>query len=303
MWAALRLNSKWDAWQPSRFDEVRIANGTATVDAIGQHAGWVRIGIAAGDSGTLQISSGELDAFDGVDVGGVSDGAGTLHIGPAGKLVAPVVEVNAQGVLSGQGSIEGNVFNQGKVRPGTSAGTLAIDGNFLQSAGGELTIEIASSISFDRLVVSDQLQAGGTLRLVLTGSSPAAGNAFDILDWSLLEGIFGTVDLPALAPGLSWNTSQLYTTGVLSIVSVSLPGDFDFDGDVDGRDFLLWQRGGSPSSLSTGDLADWQANYGAGMLSSIAAAVPEPPSTGLLLSLIACFGASSAQKDSFSCGV
>jgi len=25
------------------------------------------------------------------------------------------------------------------------------------------------------------------------------------------------------------------------------PGDFDEDGDVDGGDFLLWQRGGSPS--------------------------------------------------------
>lgn len=34
------------------------------------------------------------------------------------------------------------------------------------------------------------------------------------------------------------------------------------DGDVDGRDFLVWQRGESPASA--GDLADWQANYGSG---------------------------------------
>ena len=38
----------------------------------------------------------------------------------------------------------------------------------------------------------------------------------------------------------------------------------DGDGDVDGRDFLIWQRGGSPAPISTGDLADWQSNYGAG---------------------------------------
>jgi hypothetical protein len=47
-------------------------------------------------------------------------------------------------------------------------------------------------------------------------------------------------------------------------------GDFDNDGDVDGRDFLVWQR-----DPHVGDLADWQENYGAGALAS-AAAVPEP---------------------------
>jgi hypothetical protein len=40
------------------------------------------------------------------------------------------------------------------------------------------------------------------------------------------------------------------------------PGDFDSDGDVDGRDFLRWQRGQSTTPLSSGDLADWRNNYG-----------------------------------------
>ena len=80
-----------------------------------------------------------------------------------------------------------------------------------------------------------------------------------------------------------------------------LPGDFDFDGDVDGRVFLAGNGVNHRRPLSASDLADWQANYGVGMLSSIVVAVPEPPSTGLLLSLIACFGASSAQKDSILC--
>jgi CubicO group peptidase (beta-lactamase class C family) len=57
--------------------------------------------------------------------------------------------------------------------------------------------------------------------------------------------------------------------------AMSTPGDFDFDGDVDGRDLLVWQR-----DTAVGDLADWQANYGmgatAGGLSS--SAVPEPSS-------------------------
>jgi hypothetical protein len=63
-------------------------------------------------------------------------------------------------------------------------------------------------------------------------------------------------------------------------------GDFDFDGDVDGRDFLVWQRGGSPNPLSAEDLADWQGSYDAGSLAS-SRAVPEPTSlTTLSLGLV-----------------
>ena len=65
--------------------------------------------------------------------------------------------------------------------------------------------------------------------------------------------------------------------------------DFDSDGDVDGHDFLIWQQGGSPSPLSAGDLANWQANYGTGSLVATSVAVPEP-STVLLLMLATAGG-------------
>lgn len=39
------------------------------------------------------------------------------------------------------------------------------------------------------------------------------------------------------------------------------PGDFDFDGHVDGSDFLAWQRGFG-STYDAGDLTNWDANYG-----------------------------------------
>jgi len=53
--------------------------------------------------------------------------------------------------------------------------------------------------------------------------------------------------------------------------------------DVDGADFLMWQRGGSPDALSESDLADWKANFGTGSeaLTAGSSAVPEP-STGIL---------------------
>ncbi|MEO2046245.1 MAG: hypothetical protein ABGX16_06685 [Pirellulales bacterium] len=40
-------------------------------------------------------------------------------------------------------------------------------------------------------------------------------------------------------------------------------GNHDNDQDVDGADFLQWQRGNSPTGLSGSDLATWEANYGA----------------------------------------
>jgi len=52
------------------------------------------------------------------------------------------------------------------------------------------------------------------------------------------------------------------------------PGDFDADGDVDGNDFLVWQRG-LGSTHDAADLADWRANFGSGSVGA-AAAVPEP---------------------------
>lgn len=58
----------------------------------------------------------------------------------------------------------------------------------------------------------------------------------------------------------------------------SLAGDFDEDGDVDGNDFLVWQR-----DLNVGSLTDWQDNYGAPALVAALGAVPEPNTFCLLL--------------------
>jgi hypothetical protein len=47
---------------------------------------------------------------------------------------------------------------------------------------------------------------------------------------------------------------------LVSQLAESLPGDFDSDGDVDGRDFLTWQR-----DPSVGSLVDWQTGYADGV--------------------------------------
>lgn len=59
-------------------------------------------------------------------------------------------------------------------------------------------------------------------------------------------------------------------------------GDYDFDGDVDGRDFLEWQRGKTLNPLSQQDLQTWKDNYGLGTGGPLTANVPEPTTLGLL---------------------
>jgi hypothetical protein len=71
---------------------------------------------------------------------------------------------------------------------------------------------------------------------------------------------------------------------------VASPGDFDDDGDVDGNDFLVWQR----DDFSVAGLADWKANFGTGASQSPAAAVPEP--CGLLLGAVAIAGLSFVRR-------
>lgn len=77
-----------------------------------------------------------------------------------------------------------------------------------------------------------------------------------------------------------------------------IDADFDNDGDVDGRDFLLWQQNSGTvgddfvvgdangdGDVNSVDLGIWLAQYGNESLSAASGAVPEP-STVLLLSTV-----------------
>ena len=72
--------------------------------------------------------------------------------------------------------------------------------------------------------------------------------------------------------------SEFYVDNFRFSTTTLSPGDFDADNDVDGADFLAWQR-----DTNVGNLADWQANYGSGAASAATSAVPEPASALLCM--------------------
>jgi hypothetical protein len=88
----------------------------------------------------------------------------------------------------------------------------------------------------------------------------------------------------------------------VSVIPAGAAEDADFDGDndVDGADFLIWQRGfgganttnadgnaDDDSDVDAADLAIWQAKFGVPPQVAAVAAVPEPAA----LSLVASAGA------------
>lgn len=110
--------------------------------------------------------------------------------------------------------------------------------------------------------------------------------------------IFNTSTAPA-SRDLQFTYSTIFgdvITGVVEYFSAPDPSnaDFDDDGDVDGADLLIWQRGfgtGTTSAqgnadgdgdVDAADLAIWKTQFGmTGLATGSAAAVPEPAGLGL----------------------
>jgi hypothetical protein len=211
------------------------------------------------------------------------------------------VTVAQAGALAGIGRVSGNVTNQGLVNPGADADGLVLAQNYTQQPDATLKIDLASTSVFGRLAVGGQATLAGTLELSLAEGFVPAAASFDILDWgTLAEGTdFDAIVHPNL-PGFNWDFSQLYATGVVSLVAAAaFESDFDGDGDVDADDLARWTSGyGTGSTRAQGD-ADgdldvdgddflaWQRQLGSGPeASQAAAAVPEP--AGVVLVLAAC---------------
>jgi hypothetical protein len=101
--------------------------------------------------------------------------------------------------------------------------------------------------------------------------------------------------LPTLSAGLTWNTSQLYTTGVLSVAASVLAGDYNHNGIVDAADYTVWRDslgrtgaglaadGNGNGIVDQADFNVWKSNFGNHSGRGAAAAVPEPNTAFLLI--------------------
>ena len=91
-------------------------------------------------------------------------------------------------------------------------------------------------------------------------------------------------------------TFGLVDNVVVTSIDSGLTGDFDNDGNVDGNDFLEWQRGNPSMPPNSSDLQDWQNNFGTPLVGAVTA-VPEPGCVAILG--MACLGLALSRRIRF----
>lgn len=121
---------------------------------------------------------------------------------------------------------------------------------------------VASTLS--TVVVASNAMA---VELLVSGNFETPQGVGDIPGWTLNEFRTGSTATINSADLTGDADVRLFLRAFEGTAPMRPPqGNFDNDGlpwgDVDGDDFLLWQRGGSPTSLSAGELGTWKANYG-----------------------------------------
>ncbi len=136
--------------------------------------------------------------------------------------------LGAAQTLKGAGTVTGTTVVYGAVNPGDDIGTLTITAATFAS-GSKLNVDLAGLIggtSYDVLTSTGTitLLSGSQLNVNLAnGFSPSFGSTFDILNYTAIKGTFSSILLPTLSGGLSWDTSSLYSAGVITVVPEPAP--------------------------------------------------------------------------------
>lgn len=301
-------------WQPSRYDEAQINSGVAVVDAVGQHAGAVKIA----DSATLTVSAGWLkvdDANEGLSSGAISIGdaeadAATLNLSGGELFAQQLSKSESSDFLFTGGKLHADQINfdlqvaGGAVAPGRSIGVSQVLGNASFALSSSLEVEILG-IDSDQLIVTGDLDLGIDTALdILNLGAPSSGTYAVAQYAGSLSGQFVSV-----TPGYSIDYSVPGEIRV-SIIAAGVQGDFNSDGFVDAADYTAWRDqlgmsstlhgNGDETGQSEGvvDLADyevWRLAFGQSALGASQAtveAVPEP-TAGLLLLCCLLLGGST----------
>ena len=214
------VNGFYTQWQRSTSAPTPSRSPTPTTRCF-DSAALVTLG-AGGSPGTLAAANGLT-----LDFGGNVTGFGTVNT--PNDVAKPLINnghitgnsvaqpITLPGYVKGVGTFD-NVNFTGTFSPGLSPTILTV-GNVAFSPTSTLIMELGGTSpgsGYDQILSSAALAFDGTLQVsLINGFSPAAGQSFNLFDWSSASGTFDALQLPTLA-GLAWNTSQLYTTGVLN---------------------------------------------------------------------------------------
>jgi len=265
---------------------LNVTGGVITTDTL-----W----IGSGSEGTVNMSGGEVNTRADLSMDWTFDAGSQFNLTGGTVNVGSHLRMYRNSILDLDG---GSMFVQGFAALGFSDTAVTQTPNATVSISSGL-LEANNFLRVQGTVTID----GGILRADSFNESLSTGtveiNANGILQFNNSQESVGAIE--SLISGGVINTSGAEALVVevvdvggtdftqVSVASASLDGDFDMDGDVDGSDFLAWQRG-FPGTFDASDLADWQTNYPLASPVASVTAVPEPGSLALaLLAAIAAF--------------
>jgi hypothetical protein len=207
--------------------------------------------------------------------------------------------ITLSGYIKGTGSFT-NVNFAGTYSPGLSS-TIVTAGNLAFDSANTLILELGGTTpgsGHDQIQASGLFAVGGTLQVELVnGFAPTSGQSFNLFDWASVAGTFSSLSLPTLS-GLAWNTSQLYTNGILSVVSVDgIAGDYNNNGVVDAADYVVWRENVGTANLLPNDPSGgtigstqyntWRSHFGQTAGSgTVLANLPEPANSWMCLAVL-----------------
>jgi autotransporter-associated beta strand protein len=272
-----------------------VRNSGATIDTvnfnvvIGQpliHS--IIAGDSATDGGLIKNGSGVLtlngtNSYNGRTL--VNNGA--LLIGSTGSIfnsarivvnTGGLLDVAAVGggfnlgaaqVLSGNGSINGTLVNNGTIAPSQSIGTLAaLTFSNAPVLNGIVTLQIDrnnGSPQNDQIrLASGTMTCGGNLTVLNVGAPLQAGDTFQLFSAANYGGNFALTNLPSLVSGLGWSNS-LAVNGSIAVVSTVSLSQTNINLAVSGDSLILswpadhtgWRLQAQTNSPNSGLGTNW----------------------------------------------
>lgn len=176
-------------------------------------------------SGTQSFSGGGTYSGD-IDFTIASNA--TLSFGPA-DLGGSTGSLSNNGIIMGNTTTDdplvlpgGGLTNEegGTISPGSSVGTLTITGDL--TSNGNLSMEVESLVSFDRIIVTGTATINGTLTPEFGAYAPAVGNTFQLVSATIYNGTL-SVNPPTINGTHTISGIWYDASGILEITDVVLP--------------------------------------------------------------------------------
>lgn len=208
---------------------VFLANGTASMKIDPSNAGFLNQGelqvVGPGGMEILEdgfVNEGVVTIEAGSQLTRVGDyvqTGGTTRVDGI-AIVSGVVDIQG-GVLSGSGTVDGDVILNGVFAPGSSPGRLTLDGEATFQSSLAFAAELGGLLAgeeHDAVVVTGGATLAGNLVVTfVNGFVPAAGDEFELVTAASVSGQFDSVGLP---PGTFAEVRYEATRVVLAISNV-----------------------------------------------------------------------------------